>query len=238
MGNQLVKFSTLAEYEAAKSNRTLVCPNVAKITADGSIKFLKNNPPVGVGIKTNEGGVDKYYTLEEWNALTTKPAANDIVGEYVYDGEHGFVISQNRSSNMAWSNSSVAVPNCFMSSSEATAKLDFAGLENTLAIIAAKNVGTIVDCPMADWARSQFNGNGWLPSMGEFELIRINVTDINLCRAAITEAGQSRSAINISSYTWTSSQFNAATAWYWYGSRYNDTTKSYTNISGVALSAL
>jgi len=228
--NNLVKM-TRSAYTTAKNTLTLVCPNVAYISDEDKVEFLRVNPEVGVGIKA-VGGL--CYTLEEWNALETKPTA---VGVYVRHANGGFVIHGTQNTSVKWSSDqSVQIAGVTTTNNQTTALLDMAGWDNTQAVLAAKTAGDIADCPLFDWARGLSfadSSQGYVPSMGELNMIKENLASVNLCRAALSQTEIVFSGRNI----WTSTQYSASHSWFWFSSYWYNYTKG-NNYYGVAVCAL
>ena len=231
--NNLVKM-TRSAYITAKSNRTLITPNVALITDENKVEYLPVNPTSDIGIAAYDGGVRKYYSLDEWNALATKPTA---LGVYVFTEQSQFIIHGTLNTSVKWSNNTtVAVPDVVTTAQSAAALLDFAGAANTQAVLDAVTGGVIEAAPLFTWARGlSFADNSipFVPAAGQLELIRISLVTINACRAAIGQDAIVFEGKNI----WSSTQYNASTAWYWYSTRWNGGYK-YDNTYGVAVCAL
>lgn len=231
--NNLVKM-TRSAYITAKSNRTLITPNVALITDENKVEYLPVNPTSDIGIAAYDGGVRKYYSLDEWNALATKPTA---LGVYVFTEQSQFIIHGTLNTSVKWSNNTtVAVPDVVTTTQAAAALLDFAGAANTQAVLDAVTVGVIEDAPLFTWARGLSFADGstpYIPAAGEFELIRLNLTEINACRAALGQDPIVFEGRNV----WSSTQYNAGYAWDWYSTRWNNVNKT-NAFYGVAVCAL
>ena len=183
--------------------------------------------PVGVGIKTSAG----YLLTADYHALADKPSA---VGVYVYDGTHLVIVHPTARSRQQYSPRTL-IPNMVDASSHNIAIADFAGEENTLATIQAKNDGVISFAYLAEWARGiQFSdGNkGHIPSAGELWLIRQNITDVN---DALTEiGGTTLDAANVQYVS--STQYGEQRIWRTIlngGVMTNDTKNSYFNAFAV-----
>lgn len=209
---------TRAEYTAAKNNRTLICPNVCKITDENNhTEKLMANPIVDIGIAALVNGVTTYYSREEWEALEVKPTD---IGTYVTTSDGILVLHPTILTNQRWSNNtSVYVPGCFANGSAALAKLDLAGYENTEAVLAAVQAGTIEDAPAFTAARALTFANGatpFIPAAGQWDVIYNNMTEINACRAAL---GQT--LITFGAF-WSSSQGRVNDAWYYFASGINN----------------
>lgn len=231
--NNLVKM-TRSAYITAKSNRTLITPNVALITDENKVEYLPVNPTSDIGIAAYDGGVRKYYSLDEWNALATKPTA---LGVYVFTEQSQFIIHGTLNTSVKWSNNTtVAVPDVVTTTSNAAALLDFAGAANTQAVLDAVTGGVIEDAPLFTWARGLSFADGstpYIPAAGELELIRLNLTEINACRAALGQDPIVFEGRNV----WSSTQYNAGDAWNWGSTRWNDNRKT-SAFYGVAVCAL
>lgn len=214
MATYLSKFATLQDFNNAKVQGTLVCPNTALIMADGSVKYTPNLIKSNIGIRGVNG---VCYTLTEWNALAPadKPAG---VGAYVYDDAtgKGFVIHGTISSGVSWSdNTTVVVEGCTTTTSASVALQDFGGKANTDAVLNAVQLGTIVNAPLFTWARGldflDPNLEGYVPATGELALIRTNLADINACRALL---GQDPIVFDGKTF-WSSTQGGADRSWRW-----------------------
>ena len=231
--NNLVKM-TRSAYSTAKANRTLITPNVALITDENKVEYLPVNPTSDIGIAAYDGGVRKYYSLDEWNALATKPTA---LGVYVFTEQSQFIIHGTLNTSVKWSNNNtVAVPDVVTTTQNAAALLDFAGAANTQAVLDAVTGGVIEDAPLFTWARGLSFADGstpYIPAAGELELIRLNLTDINACRATLGQDPIVFEGRNI----WSSTQFAAGRAWLWASSAWFSGGKA-SPFSGVAVCAL
>lgn len=223
---------TRAEYTAAKNNRTLLCPNTCLISDEGKVEFLFANPKTDIGIAAWDGSKVLYYSVEEWNALETRPTA---MGVYVAT-ENGVVCLHETTSSKKWSdNTTVIVPGCFCDSDAARSLLDMGGEANTDAVLTAVSNGVIENAPLFTWAHSLTFANGktgYVPAKGELETLRLNGVQINACRAAI-----GHSIINFASNIWSSSQTSASSSWSWY-STYWDYNRKNNSYLGLALCAL
>ena len=230
---------TRSAYSTARSNRTLVCPNVALITDENNkVEYLKANPISDIGIASWEGGVRKFYSLDEWNALETKPTA---IGVYVFTDQAQFVIHGTFvASGKAWSNTkTVEVPGVVTEITSANAILDFAGKSNSQAMLDAVSGGTIVDAPVFTWASGLTFVDGsvpYVPAAGELELIRLNVEDINGCRAALNQDSLDFNGKMI----WSSTQQSSTLAFAWTGSGWNFSfgNGKASNCGGIAVCAI
>jgi len=228
--NNLVKM-TRSAYSTAKTNRTLVCPNVALISDENKVEFLPMNPTSDIGIAAYENGLRTYYSLEEWNALTTKPTA---IGVYMFTEQSQFVIHGTILSGKWSDTTEVAVDG--VTTTTSTALLDFKGKENTDAVIGAVSGGDITNAPIFTSARAltcaDANAVFSVAAAGQVELMRLNATAINACRTAL-----SQTTINFGSNVWSSTQYSASHAWFWHGSFWDIIAKFYS-FSGVAVAAI
>lgn len=234
MAKNLRVFDTAAAYEAEKDAHTLALPNVALIKSPvREIRYLQTNPEVGVGICALINGVRAYYTLQEYRALETKPAAAQIMGVYVKApyisaAGGGFIIHPTAQSKQKYSsNTTVVVPGVTTTMSTAAALTDFAGMENTDALLAAVANGVIPDAPSATWVRSQVFPDGATPfngALGQINLMKLNEEEINLC---MDEIGGVR--LYFESYVGSSTQYSANYCWYWGGTRWSYNDKVYAH---------
>lgn len=222
--------TTRSAYTTAKSNRTLICPNVAMITDENNkIEYLANNPSADIGIASWEGGVRKFYSLAEWNALETKPTA---LGVYVFTEDSQFIIHASSGANMyKYTDTEYLIPGV----SAKSGLNDFAGKTNTAAILDALNNELIANAPAAVWANGLSFEDGtaaYVAAAGQVNLIGLNLTDINNCRTALSQS----TFTFANGKTWyTSTQANASQAYVWFnGSGYFNRPKS-TSSSQFAL---
>ena len=231
--NNLVKM-TRSAYTTAKSNRTLITPNVALITDENKVEYLPMNTPSDIGIAAYDGGVRKFYSRDEWNALETKPT---VLGVYVFAEQSQFIIHGTLNTSAKWSNNNtVAVPDVVTTTQSADALLDFAGAANTQAVLDAVTGGVIADAPLFTWARALTFADGaepYVPAVGQLELIRLNLAEINACRIAI---GQDSIVFDNGSI-WASTQYSTGRAWFWSRSYWYNDSKNGSRVV-VAVCAL
>lgn len=186
----LVKM-TRSAYSTARSNRTLVCPNVALITDENNkVEYLKMNPTTDIGIASWEGGVRKFYSLHEWNALATKPTA---LGVYVFTEDAQFIIHGTANVEQA-----AMKPDGYLTISGLDAKpnlsdalLDFNGQTNSQLILTALANGAMTSAPAFTWADELATADGsrpYIPSLGELSLIYQNRDEINTLRGFLNQA--------------------------------------------------
>lgn len=224
MANNLRVFNTLAEYEAEKEALTLATPNVSLIKNPYQVKYLQNNPPIGVGIAALVDGVRQFFTYAQWDALTVKPT---VIGVYVKTPDAGFIIHPTAASNQKWSNNTtVVVPGVTTTTNQAQALLDFNGKDNTDAVLAAVEAGTIEDAPAFTWVRQQVFADGSTPYLwaaGELNIFLNNADAINQC---LTLVGGT--TINKGSNIWSSTQYAAVSAWHWYSTLWSINYKNYS----------
>lgn len=233
----LVKM-TRSAYSTARANRTLVTPNVALISDENNkVEYLPMNPASDIGIASWEGGVRKYYSLDEWNALATKPTA---LGVYVFTEQSQFIIHGTVGSALRWSNNeNVEVPCVVTESNSDNAILDFAGKSNSQAMLDAVSGGTIEDAPVFTWASGLTFVDGsvpYVPAAGELELIRLNVEGINDCRAALNQDSLVFDGKNIWSSTQSSNRFAFAWVSNEWSSRFGNGKA--TGCGGIAVCAI
>lgn len=221
----LVKM-TRAEYTAAKAARTLVCPNTCLISDETqSVEFLYANPMVDVGITGLDGGVRKFYSYEEYDALEVKPidpmtylaTATEILG-----------ILPNVNTSVKWSSEYKTVPGCFVNGNQVQALLDFGGKANSDAVLAYVESGQQSDCPAFTWAAQQVTSDGkvgFIPALGQLDVIATNQVAANRCRILLGQAP----VCNDSNYWWSSSQYNYSSAWVRSSSAVSNASKNGSN---------
>lgn len=174
----------------------------------GSVPIEK---PIGVFIYTTDG---EFITSDAWNS-----ANNDkVVGIFVNDGEHDFVIATQDASDsyFKWGGNDKYITSTITIPDSNEAKLDFFGASNTTNIIEELKEYTddkgILGAPSCE-ACANFvfpNGeNGYLPAIGEWILAHANKTIID---NAIAKCG----GINISGYYWSSSKSSKYGSWSFY----------------------
>lgn len=228
----LVKM-TRSAYSTARANRTLVTPNVALISDEvGKIEYTPFLPTSDIGIASWENGVRKFYSLEEWNALETKPTA---LGVYVFAEDAQFIIfrSEFQNTSYKWSTTEILVEGCASANDLSAAKLDYAGAANTQAVIDALNRNELADAPMFTYARGLSPADGstpYVPALGELELIKLNATQINQCRGALSLAN-----IDTSNIAFCSTQSMAYKFWSYYSSAegYTVHNKAHSNYRNI-----
>lgn len=132
----------------------------------------------------------------------------------------------------AWGGYDTTVSGCTITRSKSTAITDMNGSANTDAIIAALS-GTsdskattkgYTGAPAAEYCRAYSpgykDGQWYLPSAGEMNAIVTNQTDIDTALSSI--GGES--LLN-NDYTWTSTQYSADSAWYYYQDNFSNLIK-------------
>lgn len=199
-----------------KVNLNTISLNSSSLNAIGEVRKGDSgggsNPvekPIGVFIYTTDG---EFITSDAWDA-----ANNDkVVGVFVNDGEHDFVIAKKdaSASSLRWGGYKKELTSIPAISSKDNALLDFDGAGNTpkiMAELAGYNDTYVTGAPAAE-ACANFifpNGkNGYLPALGEWNLAYANKTAID---DAMTKCG----GIAIkSNHYWSSSQCSANYSWY------------------------
>lgn len=228
----LVKM-TRAEYTAAVANRTLVCPNVALITNEArKVEYLYSYATADIGIAAYEGGVVKYYSVEQWEALDVKPT---VMGVYVFFAGRARIIHNDILTATLWAQPDIPVPGCFLSRSQAAALLDMEGWVNTAAVNAAYEGGTITALGIFAQVNAKTfadGGKGYLPAAGELDTLVLNQEAINAARLACGQA-----AINFATTIWSSSQEVGDRSWRWSSTSWTSGVKWQVFI-GLVLRAL
>ena len=181
----------------------------------------------------SQGGIPAsgvyYHKTDGTVESTMTGSANEYDGVVVSDGTHAFVIGKNQASSTRFGGYSKDLSNIGVvcTSTQATAQADFAGDANTTAIINALsgyNDGYSTGAPAAEWCRTQFNGNGYLPSLGEWNLAYSNKAAVN---TAMSNIGGTAIADN---YHWSSTLYNASYgSWnlYWLDGYMGTGTRNY-----------
>ena len=179
---------TRAEYTTAKANRTLVCPNLCKITDENNhTEKLMNNPKADIGIATYESGQIKFYSAEEYAALAVKPT---VLGDYMLTEEKIILIHPEVNASVKWSGSTpLTVPGCYPDYPDHPSSylLDMKGPENSAAVLAAVEDGLIANAPAFTWASQRVWADGYtggyVLAAGEQEIARLNAIALNQCRS-------------------------------------------------------
>ena len=180
---------------------TLGSREVAKAYLGDALVY-QNTPPVppvpteGVYILYTDGTTSNYDTLV---------SGKTPVGVVLISGDVSIVIHPDEGLSKNWSsNTSTAIPGVTTTTDENAAKADYAGEENSAAVLASGLAGTAFS--FAD------DRGGYLPSCGEMDQIRLNVTNINTALALI---GGTQLDFASRDY-WSSTQCRGSNAWYWF----------------------
>ena len=178
-------------------------------TIDGKLytkeEWEAHKPADGVYIESVEGDL---YTKDQWISLSSKPVANGVC---VVSGGHIFTIESTDEISvlLAWKNGEyILVDNVLTTSTESTAKKDFNGNSNTGFIVSQLGSSKV---PASAYCQSYTfpNGSeGYLPSLGEWQEAYNNKTEIDECISLIDGT-----AIETSSYYWSSTQHSNLNAW-------------------------
>lgn len=205
----LRKFATEAEIDVDAS------PNVVLVAESGEVKY---NVPMysGVYIQHIDG---KLYTAEEWVAEAF--SNNDANGVAVVAKQCQFVMAKSlKTSVIKWSkNTSTLIDGVLSTEDSAIAALDFNGEANTEKIAETDTrfaASTCINDVFPNGAK------GYLPAAGELATAFGFENDINKALQAI-----GAKAIESWSY-WSSTQYNATSAWTWFtgGNRLYQSEKS------------
>lgn len=178
-------------------------------TVDGKLytkeEWEAHKPADGVYIESVDGDL---YTKDQWIALLSKPESNGVCA---VSGGHIFTIESTDESSvlLAWKNGEyILVDNVLTTSTESTAKKDFNGNSNTGFIVSQLGSNKV---PAATYCQNYTfpNGSkGYLPSYGEWQEAYNNKTEIDACISLI-----GGTAIETSSYYWSSTQHSNLNAW-------------------------
>lgn len=189
----------LRKFETEADVRMFVKPNVVLAGDTGSV--LYNIDSSGVYIQHVDGTL---YTIDEW---TASEFTNDLAnGVAVIDAVCQFVAAKElvSTSRTSW------LPNNLVSgvtteTVQSVAETDYAGVENTAAIIAnalAAN-GAAARCANYTFPNGQ---NGYLPALGELVVYQKYKDDI---QAALSLIGTNDGSQDL----WSSTQYDASKAW-------------------------
>ena len=202
--------------------RTIV---ITDIVSDVKVTFAGTTYVPWARIQHVDGTL---YTAEEWLAAEeagtiTDVEANGVAVRYSKYASCPHIIHPKYSTNtMTWStNTSVVVPGVPVTTDKAVAQLDVNGKANTDAILKAVVAGTISNAPAAQYCADVTFANGeqgYLPAAGELQAWYDNKTTVNACMDAI---GADNVYVSTWNYTWSSTQYSASSAWYWYYSSSN-----------------
>jgi len=181
-----------------------------------------------------KNGVFAYYSNGDMKPLAQ--ADNTAIGVAVIDDDACFVIGKNTTQLAFGGYGTVNLTGTAMVTTDSTtAKTDFDGYRNTSRIMNALKdqagngsspYPATTGAPAAEWCRTQFNGEGYLPSLGEMNFAYQHKADID---AMMTAIGGTAMGTNYSH--WTSTHYNT-TQYSWrlswnggyanYGNRYTN----------------
>ena len=188
----------LRKFETEADVNMSVLPNVVLVGDTGKIVYNALN---GVFIQHIDGTL---YTTDEW---TAKGFSNDEAnGVAVGNGEVAFVLAKdNISTSINWaSDTSTLVEGVLATTDRNASYKDFDGARNTRRILSIDKSQAAYLC-----ANHIFpNGNkGYLPAVGEINMVVRNFHNVNNALQLI--GGTALSSV----YLWSSTQYNATTAW-------------------------
>ena len=190
----------LKEFENEADVQVYVQPNV--VLANDTGKVLYNVEPVkGVFIQHIDG---KLYTTSQW---TSEGFSNDLAnGVAVCNGEVAFVMAKKVYSAIEWSSDTTTlIDGVTTTEDKDVAKADFAGKENTKAILKTDTSEAAYRCANYVFPNGQ---KGYLPALGE--LCVLAEFDDDDVMDAYTQIG---SFIAHTAYIRSSTQKNATEAW-------------------------
>lgn len=190
----------LKEFENEADVQVYVQPNV--VLANDTGKVLYNVEPVqGVFIQHIDG---KLYTTSQW---ASEGFSNDLAnGVAVCNGEVAFVMAKEVYSSIEWSSDTTTlIDGVTTTEDKDVAKADFAGKENTKAILKTDTSGAAYRCANYVFPNGQ---KGYLPALGE--LCALAEFDDDDVRDAYTQIGSFISSV---AYIRSSTQKNATEAW-------------------------
>lgn len=176
-------------------------------------RVMMGRKKAGISI---DGAPNGIYILRTDNRLYTKEMwktdwSNEAVGVAVLSDNCKFVIAPEQNDSIqAWSKGGVYdnVSGVTTTTNTTTAKADYQGVSNSAAIVA--KYGNSTDYA-AGWCQNYTFKNGkkgYLGSCGEWQEAYNNKSEIDACMSLI-----GGTAINTSSYHWTSTQYTSSRAW-------------------------
>lgn len=189
----------LRKFETEDDVMVMVQPNVVLVEDNRSVMY--NVDSSGVYIQHINGSI---YKPQQW---ANEGFANDLVnGVAIITQEHSFVMAKDAyATTSVWSSDSNYVSGCSLTQDLETAKKLYTGAKDT-DLIAAKYLSN-----SAAYKCSQFlfpnEQTGYLPSVGEWNIVKKYFEDVNNARIAI-----GLSPMEPGKY-WTSTQYYAASAW-------------------------
>lgn len=188
----------LRKFETEADVNMSVIPNVVLVGDTGKIVYNALN---GVFIQHIDGTL---YTTNEWTAGGfTNDQANGVA---VGSGAVKFVIAKEDVSKSTWSSDgNNAVNGVMLTADESSAKKDYAGVENTNRIMDAYTSGTAAHAAVNYIFPS--GAKGYLPALGELQIVRENMTAI---KNAMTLIG---GTWFITTKYWASTQQSVSNAW-------------------------
>lgn len=191
----------LRKFETEADVNMSVVPNVVLVGDTGRVIYNVFN---GVYIQHIDGTL---YTSDEWTAggFANDQANGVAVGKEAVQ----FVIAKENalSSTVKWSTSTILFEGVFTTDTGNVAKNDYNGVSNTK-IIAENDEGSA-----AYLCRNYIFPNkarGYLPSAGDWALVKTNLSAIN---AAMTAIGGSSILSGSTQKYWSSTQVDATMAW-------------------------
>lgn len=199
----LRKFKTKANVDIWQRSEECVKPNIVLVEDTCTISY--NMPHLsGVLIQHIDGS---FYTTEEW---ATNDFANDQAnGVAVFGTNAEFVIAKNSIGRRIWSDEIGVVEGVTMATSEADAKVDYAGEANTALIAVGDTSGAAHACANFVFPNGK---NGYLPAMGEWVTAYEHLSEIY---KAMHQIGGNTLGFydGNDGYYWSSTQRSDSTAW-------------------------
>lgn len=212
----LKKFETESNVDMWQMSEECVKPNVVLVGDTCTISY-NVTPLRGVMIQHIDGS---FYTKEEWAA---NGFANDQAnGVAVFGTNAKFVIAKTRLGSMKWSDETGVVEGATVATSEADAKVDYAGETNTALIAVGDTSGAAHACANFIFPNGR---NGYLPAMGEWMTAYEHKSKINEAMAQIGGHYLQFSDGN-NGYYWSSTQKSESSAWCFDSYQSTLTTKS------------
>jgi hypothetical protein len=179
-------------------------PNVVLVKDTNDL--LYNAIASGVYIQHIDG---KLYTTSKW---TAEGFANSLAnGVAVISEDASFVIAKSNASSSVWlSNTTELIEGVTATTVYADANADFAGKQNTEKMIAAGTSGAAHACQAYIFPNGK---KGYLPSLGEWQVFKQHKTEAENALKLIGGSEIYLTGNKATNDLFTSTQYDATTAW-------------------------
>ena len=195
----LNKYENMAAYNSGSKDTPAfsLVADQNKVIYDAYI----TNPGNGVYIKYTDG------TYSDYNKLIS---GKTPVGVALKTSACALLLHPSEGASKQWStNTSTQISGVTTTTDQATAKVDYAGRANTTAVVNSGLAGSAFT--FATGAVYADGSDGWLPSCGEMEQMRMNEVKINNALALIGGTPLDFEG----KWYWSSTQYSAGNSWNW-----------------------